>query len=82
MLELVLIVHQKRIILVPQVGREDLIGAEGRDTRDLEREEHQEERDEKRQEKVDPHAVAVHEGVFRQGGSLFRRGSGFCLKLN
>ena len=81
-LELVLIVYQKRIVLVPQVGCEDLVGSKRRNTRDLEREEHQDERDEKRQKKVDPHAVAIHERVIRQSGSLFHRGSDFCLFLS
>ena len=47
-LQLIVVVYHERVVLVPQVGDEDLLVAEGRDTGYLEREEHQYERDEKR----------------------------------
>ena len=55
-LELVLIIHEEGIVLMPQVGDQYLVGAEGRDPRRREGEEHQYERHEEREEKIEPHA--------------------------
>ena len=68
MLELVLEIDHEGIVLVPQVGDKDLVGAERRYAHDLEREENQNKRNEKRQKKVDPYAVAVKKRALCEGG--------------